>query len=139
MREEIKKQIEEEKISYGLKPQKIPVSLHNKINLKGDKMPIIVFENLPRELIWENSYGVMGSDWYEPAEIEKSSELLKKYSELPFEDTWMNCKSACIGMYFNGDCWVPMDGYIRPTFAPGFSWENEYIPNQYRTNKYYFL
>lgn len=111
------------------------LTLSQKILLRQFKKPIIVFDNLPNELQIENSYGVPNSSWNEPIECWHVTHqfIMEDFLFIPWEDK----RRPILGVWFDGNEWQPMFGYKEPHFAPGYSWEEEFIPRQYR-NKHEF-
>lgn len=106
------------------------LTLNQKIFLRQFNKPIIVFDNLPNELQIENSFGVPNSSWNEPMEVwHKTHEfIMDEFLFIP----WENNRRPILGVWFDGNEWKRMFGYREPHFAPGLSWENEYIPRQYK-------
>ncbi len=92
----------------------------NRIPREGE---LAIWDTFPRELMVDDSYGVIGSDFQHPKE-HPAKELLEKFKWWPLD------QGGCLGLgfiYLN-DEWFAIPGYIPPHFAPGFSWRPEIIP-----------
>lgn len=85
-----------------------------------------IFATIPRELTYEDSYGVPGSDFTEPI-WEPDEELSAKYKWWPRDENGY----IGLGYIFKGGRWKKIEGYVPPHFAPGFSWVDEVIPDEY--------
>lgn len=86
---------------------------------------MILWSTFPAELQRSDSYGVPGSTWWEPKDLDNASnkELLEKYKWMPINMGWPQLGK----IYLDGE-WRVIDGYEPPVFAPGYSGKNEVIP-----------
>lgn len=109
---------------------KSSVTRHEEICFKNPERKILdgqlaVFDTMPNDLKITDSYGVPNSDWQEPDWF-PSDELLKKYKWWPLEIDG----SLGLGYIYKNGAWKKITGYEPPNFAPGYSWKDEYIPEQ---------
>lgn len=84
-----------------------------------------IFATLPRELTLTDSYGVPDSDWEEP-DWDPGKELSDKYKWWPRGEDGL----LALGYIFKDGRWRETVGYIQPTFAPGYAWKDEFVPEQ---------
>ena len=81
---------------------------------------LAVYENIPRKLLIEDSYGVPGSDFYS---LTDDPEDIEKYKWWPMDDNGPD-----LGFIWWVDKWHKIKGYKWPHLAPGFSYKPEVLP-----------
>lgn len=105
------------------------ITRHEKICFHNPERKILegqmaIFESMPRELIVGNSYGVPCSDWDEPI-WEPCASLSAKYKWWPRDEDGL----LGLGYIFKNGAWQKIPGYEPPHFAPGKTWQDEFIPS----------
>ena len=106
------------------------ITRHEKICFHNPDRKILegqlaVFGTIPFELTHINSYGVPMSDWREPI-FDPDEELSEKYKWWPRDEEG----DIGLGYIFKDGKWCKIEGYLPPVFAPGYSWRDEFIPEE---------
>ena len=95
---------------------------------------LAIFDNIPGALLVDDSYGVPGSDFksiiHGPySDYEKI--IIKPFMWWPFTDDYPD-----LGYVWLKGKWEKIKGYRYPNLAPGYSFKDEIIPDEFYSNLY---